>query len=48
MAARLVMDAARPRGTPKGFLRRSDRPHPLPPVGTAPAPDRIRDPLPNT
>jgi hypothetical protein len=48
MDARLVMDATRPRGTPKGFLRRPHRPHTLPPWEGPPARDRYRDPLSNT
>ena len=41
-------DGARPTADGKGFLSGPDRPHPLPPVGSSPAPERIRDPLPNT
>lgn len=48
MAAHLVKDGARLVADGKGFLCGPDRPHPLPPVGTAPARDRYRDPLSNT
>jgi hypothetical protein len=48
MDARLDKEEPGRPGTPKGFLCGPDRPHPLPLVGTAPAPDRYRDPLPNT
>jgi hypothetical protein len=48
MDAHLVKDGARPVADGKGFLSGPDRPHPLPPVGSSPAPERIRDPLSNT
>jgi hypothetical protein len=48
MDARLVKDGARPPRDSKRIPLGPDRPHPLPLVGTAPAPDRYRDPLPNT
>jgi len=48
MAAHLVKDGARPRGTHKGFLCGPDRPHTLPPWEGPPAWDRYRDPLLNT
>ena len=48
VAAHLVKDWARPTADGKGFLYGPDRPHTLPPVGSAPARDRYRDPLPNT
>jgi hypothetical protein len=48
MVARLDKEEPGQRRDSKGFLCGPDRPHHLPLVGTAPAPDRYRDPLPNT